>query len=63
VAGVIALPKPCVAGSNPAGGTTTDQERAVLTSINAGKYRSCVLSLSAAVWPHLLSFRETIAKR
>ena len=32
------FPKPCVAGSNPAGGTITHQEKPSLASTNAGKY-------------------------
>src|SRR4051794_12360675 len=44
-----ALPKPCVAGSNPAGGTAISQEKSLLTSTNTCTSRSCRLSPSATV--------------
>src|SRR5947209_19926871 len=47
------LPKPCVAGSNPAGGTTSYRAKSVLNSTNANQKRSCCLPLSATASPRL----------
>ena len=54
----VSVPQPCVAGSNPAGGTTTHQTKPALTSTNTGQFRSCVLPLSVAIRPYLPLFAK-----
>jgi hypothetical protein len=56
----VSVPKPCVAGSIPAGGTTTHQAKPALASINAGQCRSCVLPPSAAIRPPLPPFAKPL---
>jgi hypothetical protein len=57
---VTRIPKPCVAGSNPAGGTTTHQAKPAWTSTNTSQFRSCVLPPSAAVRPRLPPFAKPL---
>ena len=57
------FPKPCVAGSNPAGGTTTHQAKVGLTSTNIHQSGSCCLPASAAVRPHLPPFAKPLRNR
>jgi hypothetical protein len=54
------LPKPCVAGSIPAGGTTTHQEKPAWTSTSVGQGRSCVLPPSVAIRPSLPPFAKPL---
>jgi hypothetical protein len=54
----VSVPQPCVAGSNPAGGTTTHQTKPALSSINVGQCRSCVLPRSVVIRPRLPPFAK-----
>jgi hypothetical protein len=54
----VSVPKPCVAGSNPAGGTTTHQTKPSLTSTNLSQGRSCVLPRSVVIRPRLPPFAK-----
>ena len=54
----VSVPQLCVAGSNPAGGTTTHQTKPALTSTNIGHSGSCVLPLSVVIRPRLPPFAK-----
>jgi hypothetical protein len=56
----VSVPKPCVASSIPAGGTTTYQEKPAWTSTSVGQGRSCVLPLSVAIRSRLPPFAKPL---
>jgi hypothetical protein len=56
----VSVPKPCVAGSIPAGGTTIHQEKPAVTSTNTGQGRSCILPPSVAIRPRLPPFAKPL---